>query len=181
MHLGKLPSMNTVMCLVTAHAHSQICCGRMLLVCHATPACALQMSLVLSWCQLGVAATGMTLKCTMGDAQAVQAFPTHQAMLTAMSFSQEGCYLVQGFSDGVVRTLQNASGSTCTLGRSPCHNCTWPFSSEQSKTVPGAPAVICKYVHHPSTNCLACAFSRQLFAQLCLASAAGGMHLDQRD
>ena len=64
----------------------------------------------------GGAATGMTLKCVMADPQAVTAYPTHQAKVTAMRLSQESRYLVQGFGDGVVRAMQCASSSHDMLG-----------------------------------------------------------------
>lgn len=66
----------------------------------------------------GGAATGMTLKCIMDIPEAVGAYPTHQAKLTAMHSSQEGRFLVQGFTDGIVRVMQSPSGSSNTLGES---------------------------------------------------------------
>ena len=68
----------------------------------------------------GGAATGMTLKCVMADPQAVTAYPSHHAKVTAMRLSQESRYLVQGFGDGVVRAMQSASSSHDTPGSLLC-------------------------------------------------------------
>ena len=65
----------------------------------------------------GGAATGMILKCSITSPDAVTAFPTHQGKVTAMTLSQEGRYLVQGFHDGTVRARHNAAGPSSLQGK----------------------------------------------------------------